>query len=381
MGNVIILGTSDSIVAVMSGAAATTNPSFNAGWVDTTTDSTNGSKNTLNGTSEVTVVAAPSADQRQVDFIRIYNGDTASVTVTVSVANGASRYPLGKWTIASGYSVDVMEPPSLMVAGADYEVPLTFSSSLSRAANAVTFVNDSATPGNSYYYGTNGSGAKGYFALPSSMVYPGAGIVLSTGSAWGTSITDNSANWNTAYGWGNHASGGYVKTDQTSGQTIGATGTRLTMLWVTDITCTNAIAGSVTGNAGTVTNATFTTAFTNQGGAGVLVWPAAGATLTVPTGGGTLGSAAFTASGDYATASHTQAVSTISDASTVGQNLVKLTNPSAIAFPRFNANNTVDALSAADFKTAIGAGSGGGGDGAGGLYYQWLNFGGFMGGP
>jgi len=39
-----------------------------------------------------------------------------------------------------------------------------------------------------------------------SMVYPGAGIAVSTGSAWGTSLTDNSANWNTAYGWGNHAS-------------------------------------------------------------------------------------------------------------------------------------------------------------------------------
>jgi hypothetical protein len=45
-----------------------------------------------------------------------------------------------------------------------------------------------------------------------SMVYPGAGIALSTGSAWGTSITDNSANWNTAFGWGNHASGGYLTT-------------------------------------------------------------------------------------------------------------------------------------------------------------------------
>jgi hypothetical protein len=42
-------------------------------------------------------------------------------------------------------------------------------------------------------------------ATGSSMVYPGAGIVVSTGSAWGTSITDNSANWNTAFGWGNHA--------------------------------------------------------------------------------------------------------------------------------------------------------------------------------
>ena len=43
-----------------------------------------------------------------------------------------------------------------------------------------------------------------------SMVYPSAGIAVSTGSAWGTSITDNSANWNTAFGWGNHASAGYL---------------------------------------------------------------------------------------------------------------------------------------------------------------------------
>ena len=32
-----------------------------------------------------------------------------------------------------------------------------------------------------------------------SMVYPEAGIAVSTGTAWGTSIVDNSANWNTAY--------------------------------------------------------------------------------------------------------------------------------------------------------------------------------------
>ena len=130
---------------------------------------------------------------------------------------------------------------------------------------------------------------------------------------------------------------------------------------------------------------------------------------------------ATAASVGAAATSHTQAVSTISDSTTVGQNLVKLTNPGAInfvkiaadntvssetaanhltslgattvggnlvkltnpgaiTFPRFNANNTVDALSAADFKTAIGASSGGG-DGAGGKYYTWLNFGGFMGGP
>jgi len=51
--------------------------------------------------------------------------------------------------------------------------------------------------------------------LPGGISYPGVGIAKSTGSAWDTSVTDNSANWNTAYGWGNHASAGYL-TSQTS---------------------------------------------------------------------------------------------------------------------------------------------------------------------
>jgi hypothetical protein len=45
-------------------------------------------------------------------------------------------------------------------------------------------------------------------------------------------------------------------------------------------------------------------------------------------------------------------------ATTVGGNLFTLTNPSAVTFPRFNADNTVSALDAATFRTAIGAGTG-----------------------
>jgi hypothetical protein len=56
-----------------------------------------------------------------------------------------------------------------------------------------------------------------------SMIYPAVGIALSTGSAWGTSITNNSSNWNTAYGWGNHASAGYL-TGITSTQVTTALG-------------------------------------------------------------------------------------------------------------------------------------------------------------
>ena len=60
---------------------------------------------------------------------------------------------------------------------------------------------------NGYVLTSTTSGTRSWVALPTggSMTYPGAGIPISTGSAWGTSIVNNSANWNTAFSWGNHA--------------------------------------------------------------------------------------------------------------------------------------------------------------------------------
>jgi hypothetical protein len=121
---------------------------------------------------------------------------------------------------------------------------------------------------------------------------------------------------------------GAVLTSQASPQTIGATGSRLAMLWVTDITCSNAIAASITGNAATVSNLTLTTALTNNGGAGILAWPAAGATLTIPSGGGTLGTAAFTATGAYeasgAIATHAALVTGVHGITNVGPYTIHL---------------------------------------------------------
>jgi hypothetical protein len=71
--------------------------------------------------------------------------------------------------------------------------------------------------------------ADGSVSTGLSFTYPGAGIVTSTGSAWGTSITDNSSNWNTAFGWGNHAGlylpiGGGTLTGALNGTTASFTG-------------------------------------------------------------------------------------------------------------------------------------------------------------
>ena len=74
----------------------------------------------------------------------------------------------------------------------------------------------------------------------------------------------------------------------------------------------------------------------------------------------------FSASGTLAVANGGTGATTASQArtnlgaTTVGSNLFTLTNPSAITFPRINADNTISALGAATFRTAIGAGTGNG---------------------
>jgi hypothetical protein len=97
-------------------------------------------------------------------------------------------------------------------------------------------------------------------------VYPEAGIALSTGTTWTTSITNNSSNWNTAF------------TDR-------------------------------------------------------LKWDGGSTGLVAATGRTSLGG------------------------TTIGQSMFTLTNPSAITFPRFNADNTVTARTAANFRSDIGAGT------------------------
>ena len=94
------------------------------------------------------------------------------------------------------------------------------------------------------------------------MIYPLAGIPISTGTSWGTSITNNSVEWDSAY--------------------------VARLRW-----------------SGTATGLTASTGRTSLGG------------------------------------------------TTIGQSMFTLSNPSAITFPRFNADNTVSALTAANFKTAI----------------------------
>lgn len=115
-------------------------------------------------------------------------------------------------------------------------------------------------------------------------------------------------NWNTAYGWGDHASGGYITSES-------------------DPIFTASAAYSIT--SGDLTN--WGSAYSER-----RQWDGGATNLVAATGRTSLG------------------------ATTVGGNLFTLTNPSAITFLKINANNTITAESASTFRTSIGAGTGNG---------------------
>jgi hypothetical protein len=132
--------------------------------------------------------------------------------------------------------------------------------------NQITIVSNSFKIGANYTVVTvSGIGSVGTGTFPNP-VYPDAGIALSTGTTWASSIPNNSTNWNTAF------------TDR-------------------------------------------------------LKWDGGSTGLVAATGRTSLGG------------------------TTIGQSMFTLTNPSAITFPRFNADNTVTARTAANFRSDIGAGT------------------------
>jgi len=105
MALLVLDATTKSIVCTMSGSAATTNPDFTAAWADNTGSAfTEGATDgALNGTSSVTLVAAPaSSTRRAIKTITIQNRDTAAVTVTVSYNNNSTLRTIAKVTLQVG---------------------------------------------------------------------------------------------------------------------------------------------------------------------------------------------------------------------------------------------------------------------------------------
>jgi len=159
----------------------------------------------------------------------------------------------------------------------------------------------------------------------------GAGAVSVSGSNTGdqTSVSGNAgtatALQNTRTIWGQNFNGSAnVTGDITLGTgnitmtgSIGATGARVTKVWAADMQVTNAIAGSITGNAATVSNATLTTALTVN--TGTLTLTANAANTSVLTVGAGAVSVSGSNTGDQTTVSGNAGTATaLQNARTIG---------------------------------------------------------------
>lgn len=105
MKTLVLDGTAISIQVAMSTSATTTNPTFVASYADNagsgiTEGATDG---TLSGSTDVTVVPAPTGSNRRViKDITIYNADSANVTIFVKYDNNATQRTLAKVVLAAG---------------------------------------------------------------------------------------------------------------------------------------------------------------------------------------------------------------------------------------------------------------------------------------
>lgn len=101
----VLDATNKSLIAAMSASATTTNPEFVVSYADTdsstfTEASTDGA---LNGTTNATLVSAPSSGvKRVIKSITIYNKDSASVTVYLKLLNNVTERIIEKIALAAG---------------------------------------------------------------------------------------------------------------------------------------------------------------------------------------------------------------------------------------------------------------------------------------
>lgn len=204
-------------------------------------------------------------------------------------------------------------------------------------------------------------------------------VVYSTGSKFAFSTVGSAGQVLTSDGtgapyWsaggGGGGSGTVTSVNLTAGTGISVSGGPITTAGSINVvnTAPDQIVSLTAGSNVTITGTypSFTIAASGGGGGGGTVTSidASGGTTGLSfTGGPVTTSGTLTLGGTLAVASGgtgattAPAALTALGATTVGGNVFTLVNPSAITFPRFNADNTVSALDAATFRTAIGAGT------------------------
>jgi len=103
---IVLSQTTDKIQVILGGTVATNQAQCVACWRDITATPTYTAGRSVantNNTTDVDLIASPAAStQRVIDYIGIYNNDTANITVTLKFDASGTDYILWRGTLATG---------------------------------------------------------------------------------------------------------------------------------------------------------------------------------------------------------------------------------------------------------------------------------------
>jgi hypothetical protein len=187
----------------------------------TTADSVTSAISKLNGnmTALVTGVSSVNTFTGAVSLTttNIPEGTNLYFTNAAAIASTLTGYISGSGTITSADSIlsAIQKLNGNIAALPTY----TFSQSLVNTSGTVTLVNDALTPGNSYYYGTNASGAKGFFTIANPVTYSFSTGLTNTSSTITANLSTGVSGGQTAVG--GTASGDSLTLSSTTNATKG----------------------------------------------------------------------------------------------------------------------------------------------------------------
>jgi len=107
---IVLSQTTDKIQVVLGGAITTNQGQCVACWRDITATPSYTAGRSLantNSTTDVDLIAAPAAStQRVIDYLSVYNNDTASMTVTVKFDANGTDYIIYKGILTTGQRLE-----------------------------------------------------------------------------------------------------------------------------------------------------------------------------------------------------------------------------------------------------------------------------------
>lgn len=140
---IILSSTTDSLQVVLASAVTTNQLRCFVSYRDTTstTITPNRAVANTNSTTAVTLLSAPSASQQKiVDYLSIYNADTANATVTVYINSSSTTYKLFETSLGVGEKLEFQEGSGFRCLTSDGSLKIADNQGVQSASNAVNSV-------------------------------------------------------------------------------------------------------------------------------------------------------------------------------------------------------------------------------------------------